>query len=45
MVKLKQKIPNEIILIPHKDHKDKEFHEISKKDELGHMAHPSRIIA
>ncbi len=42
MGKQKQKLPNEIIIIPNKD---KEFHEIPKKDDLGHMAHPSRIIA
>ena len=41
MVKCK-KLPNEIIIIPNKD---KEFHETPKKDDLGHMAHPSRIIA
>ena len=37
-----KKLPNEIIIIPNKD---KEFHETPKKDDLGHMAHPSRIIA
>ena len=42
MGKQKQKLPNEIIIIPNKD---KEFHEIPKKDDLGHMSHPSRIIA
>ena len=42
MVKTKIKLPNEIIMIPNKD---KEFHELPKKDDLGHMAHPSRIIA
>ena len=41
MVK-KQKLPNEIIIIPNKD---KTFHEIPKKDDMAHMAHPSRIIA
>ena len=39
---VKSKLPNEIIIIPNKD---KAFHEIPKKDDLGHMAHPSRIIA
>ena len=38
----KQKLPNKIIVIPNKD---KEFHETPKKDDYGHMAHPSRIIA
>ena len=42
MGKQKHKLPNEIIIIPNKD---KEFHEIPKKDDLGHMSHPSRIIA
>ena len=41
MVKSKPKLPNEIIMFPNKD---KEFHETPKKDDLGHMAHPSRII-
>ena len=41
MVKTK-KLPNEIIIIPNKD---KTFHELPKKDDMGHMAHPSRIIA
>ncbi len=36
------KLPNQIVIIPNKD---KEFHEKPKKDDLGHMAHPSRIIA
>ena len=39
---VKSKLPNEIIIIPNKDN---EFHEIPKKDDLGHMPHPSRIIA
>ena len=39
---VKQKLPNEIIIIPNKD---KEFHEKPKTNDLGHMAHPSRIIA
>ena len=39
---VKTKLPNHIVLIPNKD---KEFHEKPKKDDLGHMAHPSRIIA
>ena len=42
MGKQKQKLPNEIIIIPNKD---KEFHEKPKKDDLVHMAHPSRILA
>ena len=40
MVKSKTKLPNEVIMFPNKD---KEFHEIPKKDDLGHMATHCRV--
>lgn len=43
MVKPKsKKLPNQLVIFPNKD---KLFHEKPKKDDLAHMAHPSRIIA